>query len=160
MSDAIQHLDLDSDEYYDAPKALRQYAEKLKKALDSTTKELTTVRGQVAAQAIGEVLSGQGFKNPKRVEKDLLADGVDPLDKSAVEGWLAEFGDDYAKGAAAPASETPSVPDDEVAAHRSLNLDGEFRQPADMSKVDAAITELPTDATPEQVLAHFKAKGL
>ena len=160
MTDNIQHLDLDSDEYYDAPKALRQYAEKLKKALDSTTKELATARGQVAAQAIGEVLSGQGFKNPKRVEKDLLADGVDPLDKSAVEGWLAEFGDDYAKGAAAPASETPSVPDEEVAAHQALNLGAEFRQPADMTKVEAAVAELPTDATPDQVIAHFRAKGL
>ena len=159
MSDAIQHLDLDSDEYYDAPKALRQYAEKLKKALDSTTKELTTVRGQVAAQAIGEVLSGQGFKNPKRVEKDLLADGVDPLDKSAVEGWLAEFGDDYAKGQVAQ-PETPSVPDEEVAAHQALNLGAEFRQPADMTKVEAAVAELPTDATPDQVIAHFRAKGL
>ena len=160
MTDNIQHLDLDSDEYYDAPKALRQYAEKQKKALDSTTKELATARGQVAAQAIGEVLSGQGFKNPKRVEKDLLADGVDPLDKSAVEGWLAEFGDDYAKGAVASDPETPSVPDEEVAAHQALNLGAEFRQPADMTKVEAAVAELPTDATPDQVIAHFRAKGL
>ena len=158
MTDNITHLDLDSDEYYDAPKALRQYAEKLKKALDSTTKELATARGQVAAQAIGEVLSG--YKSPAKVKRDLLADGIDATDKGAVEKWLSENGDDYARATASAESETPSVPEDEVAAHRSLNLDGEFRQPADMSKVDAAITELPADATPEQVLAHFKAKGL
>lgn len=160
MTDNIQHLDLDSDEFYDAPKALRQYADKLKKALDAQTKELTTVRNQVASQALNGVLSDQGFKNPKRVEKDLLADGIDPLDKSAVEGWISEFGDDYAKGASTAASEKPAVSDEERAAHEQLAVGSEFKQPADMSKLEAALAEAPKDATGAELRALYAKHGL
>ena len=46
------------------------------------------------AQALGDVLAG--FKNPERVKRDLLSDGIDPLNREVVEKWLGENGDDYA----------------------------------------------------------------
>ena len=158
MTDNIQHIDVDSDEFFDAPKALRDYVKKLQRQNETLSTDLSKAKGEIAAQALGDVLSG--YKSPAKVKRDLLADGIDATDKGAVEKWLSENGDDYARATASAESETPSVPEDEVAAHRSLNLDGEFRQPADMSKVDAAISELPADATPDQVIAHFRAKGL
>lgn len=160
MTDNIQHLDLESDEYYDAPKALRQYAANLKKALDSAHSERDTYRSQLNSRALGEVLSSKGFKNPKRVEKDLLADGVDPLDESAVSGWLAEFGDDYATGAAAPAQETPAVSDDERLAHEQLRVGSEFRSPADMSKLEAVNAEAPKDATGQDLIELYRKHGM
>ena len=160
MTDNIQHIDVDSDDYLDAPKALRDYVKKLQRQHQDVTKDLADVRGKLASQALGDVLSGQGFKNPKRVEKDLLAEGVDPLDKSAVEGWLAEFGDDYAKGAVKQEPETPVVPVEEQQAHQQLGLGAEFRSNADMSKIDAVRAEAPADASGAELLAFFQKHGL
>ena len=159
MSDNIQHLDLDDDDYLDAPKALRDYVKKLQKSNQSLTTDLASTKGQLASQALNEVLSGQGFKNPKRVERDLIADGVDPLDKSAVDRWLSESGDDYAKGST-PQSETPAIPEGEQQAHEQLNLGTEFRAPADMSKIDAVTAEVPKDATGAELIEHFRKAGL
>jgi hypothetical protein len=160
MSDNIQHLDLESDEFYDAPKALRDYAKKLQAQNKTLNTELSTTRGQLASQALGGVLSDKGFKNPKRVEKDLLADGVNPLDKSAVDGWLAEFGDDYAQGAATSVAETPVVPDEERLAHEQLQVGSDFKQPADMSKFDAVMAEVGPNPTGEELQAAYRKHGL
>lgn len=165
MSDAIRHIDLDDEQFEDAPRALRDYAAKLKKALDETTKERDGLHRQVASHALGDVLGDKGFKNPKRVEKDLLNDGIDPLDKSAVEGWLEEYGDDYAKAEAAPEAPEPtpkaSVPEEVQQGYGQLSgLQNQLHQPADMSKLEAAKAELPADATPEQVLAAFAKHGV
>ena len=160
MSDKIEYIDVDSDEFYDAPKALREAYRKLKDARETDRKELNTLRQKAASEAIGGVLSEKGFKNPKRVERDLLSDGIDPHDSKAVEGWLSENGDDYAKGSASTDAETPVVPDNERLAHEQLQVGSEYKQPADMSKVEAAMAELPQDATPEQFLALAEKHGL
>lgn len=160
MSDNIQHLDLDDDEFFDAPKALRQYAASLKKALDKANGELTTVRNQLSAQALSEVLSDKGFKNPKRVERDLISDGIDPLDKSAVDKWLADNGDDYARGSANAEAETPEVSEDEQQAHEQLQAGAGFRAPADMSKIDAALAEITPDMNGAQVAAVYAKHGV
>lgn len=165
MSDAIEHIDLDDEQFEDAPRALREYAAKLKKALDETTKRADGLQRQVASHALGDVLGDKGFKNPKRVEKDLLADGIDPLDKSAVEGWLEEYGDDYAKAevsteAPAPTPQANVEPEVQAGYGQLSGIQNQLHQPADMSKLDAAVAELPADATAEQVLAAFAKHGV
>ena len=163
MSDNIQHLDLDDDEFLDAPRALRDYVKKLQKQNQNLSTELSTANGKLASQALGEVLSG--YKNPKRVERDLLADKIDPNDKAAVDRWLSEFGDDYAKGEAsaqAPAQpETPVADDQEQAAHRQLQqAASDLTSPADMTKLEAAQAEITSEMTGAQVVEVMRKHGL
>lgn len=163
MTDAIKHIDLDHEDFEDAPKALRDYAAKLKKQLEAKETEVSTLRTQVASRAVADVLGDKGFKNPKRVEKDLLADGVDPLDKSAVDGWLAEYGDDYARATQENAAATPEQNEEAqalAAAHAQLSAPGELRSAADMSKWDLAQSEITQDMNGEQVAAIFAKHGI
>lgn len=158
MSDDIQHIDIDGDEYIDAPKGLREYAKKLKSQLEATAKERNELRGQVTANALSDVLTG--FKNPDRVKRDLLGDKVDPLDKEAVDKWLATNGDDYARGEAGPTAES-SVDESEVQAHQQLqNAAGGLRPAADMSKVQAFESEITKEMTGDEVLALAQKHGL
>lgn len=163
MTDAIKHIDLDHEDFEDAPKALRDYAAKLKKQLETTQTEVQNLRGSLASRAVADVLGDKGFKNPKRVERDLLADGIDPLDKSAVDGWLSEYGDDYAR--VTPESSTATPEQDEeaqrlAAAHEQLSAPGELRSAADMSKWELAQSEITSDMNGEQVAAVFKKHGI
>lgn len=158
MSD-IKHLDLDSEEFESAPRALRTYAEKLKKELAAATQQITEYRGREADQALGSVLAG--FKSPTKVRRDLLADGVDPLDAEAVKVWVEENGDDYAKGSVTPAAD----PQQEAAPAAQNSYDAfsaveQFAQPADMSKVQTAIAGITPDMTREQVAEHLTRMGL
>lgn len=156
MTDAIKHIDLDHEDFEDAPKALRDYAVKLKQALVAKDAEVSTLRGQVASRAVADVLGDKGFKNPKAVEKALLGDGIDPLDNSAVESWLTENGDDYAKAAN---TETPNEPPAQSAvapevqaAYGQIGAVGNtLRQPVDTSPLDKAMAEITPDMTAEQV---------
>lgn len=154
MTDNIQYIDVDAPEFDGSPKALRDHVAKLQDALKATTAERDTFRGQATAAALGDVLAG--FKSPKRVERDLLSDGIDPLNREAVEKWLGENGDDYARGEGSPA---PAVPTDEVAAHQRLQQT-ELTSPADMSKVEAAMAEITPDMGGEQIQAVYRKHGL
>jgi hypothetical protein len=163
MSDSIKHLDLDSEDFEDAPKALRDYARNLKKQYEQAVSERDGVRKQLASKAVSEVLGDKGFKNPKRVERDLLADGIDPLDTSAVDAWLEENSDDYARtdGSAAPA---PVQPDpaaaQQAAAYQQLNAGGELRAPADLSKWELAQSEITPNMTGAEVAAVYAKHGI
>ena len=156
MSDNIQHIDLDDDDFQDAPKALREYARRLKSRLTEVEKERDSFKGQATAAALGDVL--QGFKNPERVKRDLVSDKVDPLDPKAVEEWLSENGADYARAEGAPSS-APPVHED-AAAQEQLNAGSEQRTPADMSKLEAALAELPPNATGADVEAVYRKHGV
>ena len=150
----IQYIDVDAPEFDGSPKALRDHVAKLQEALKATSVERDTYRGQATAAALGDVLAG--FKSPKRVERDLLSDGIDPLNREAVEKWLGENGDDYARGEGSPA---PAVPSEEAAAHQRLQQT-ELTSPADMSKVDAAMAEITPDMKGEQIQAVYRKHGL
>lgn len=160
MSDNNQYLDVDDDEFFDAPKALRDAYKKLVGQHKNVLSENGSLKGQLAAQAIGEVLSDKGFKNPKRVERDLISDGIDPLDKGAVEKWLSDNGDDYARGEVKPAEETPVVSEEEQQAHTQLGLGDGYKAPGDLTKVDAARAEIPADADGATVLQYLQKHGL
>ena len=164
MSDAIQHINVDDDEFIDTPKALRDHVKKIQAALTARDQQIGTLTGQVTAGALKDVLSG--FKNPERVKTALLGDKVDPLDSAAVTKWLEESGDDYAKATAAPPQPDPSqsppagVTPEEIQAQKQLALSGEFVKPGDMSKVQALEASLDAKSSPEDVLAAIRAQGL
>lgn len=159
----IQHIDVDSNEFEDAPKGLRDYAKQLRKQLESVTSERDTFRNQVQSQAVGSVLADKGFKNPKRVERDLLNDGIDPLDKSAVESWLSENGDDYAKGTEAPAPATP-VHTEAQAAQQQINSITADAQVAEVTpafvKAQEEIAALGNKADGAAVAAIYAKHGV
>lgn len=159
MSDNFQHIDVDDDEYIDAPKALRDHVKKLQSALTKSNERLTELTGQVTATALTDVLAG--YKNPERVKRDLLSDKVDPLNSGAVQQWLQQNGDDYAKGEAGSAPKSDPELEAEAAAHQQLaNAGAGLRQPADMSKVQAVQTELTKEMTGSDVIALIAKQGL
>lgn len=154
MTDDIQHIDIDAPEYDGSPKALRDHVKALQDRYKAAIAERDTYKGQATQAALGDVLAG--YKNPERVKRDLLSDSIDPLNKEAVEKWLGENGDDYAKGAGTPA---PAAVSEDAAAHRQLQ-ETQLTSPADMSKVDAAMAEITPDMTGEQVKAIYRKHGL
>lgn len=156
----VQHIDVDSDEFIDAPKALRDHVKKLQQANTRLTEKVTDLSGKATESALSSVLTG--FKNPERVKRDLLSDKIDPLDSKAVETWLAANGDDYAKGDGAPNPDpsSPSVDQAEVDAQQRITSGGDLRDPADMSKLEAAQAEITPDMTGAQVAQVYKKHGL
>lgn len=103
MSDDIRHLNLDHQDFAEAPPALLDHVRKLKKQFDAINAEVAELRGLATTQALSDALGD--FRSPAKVERQLLADGVDPLDRSAVDGWLKEYGEDYARKPEAEASQ-------------------------------------------------------
>ena len=92
----IQHIDVDDEQFEDAPRALRDHVKQIQKALDEVRAERDGYRNKVNEAALGDVLAG--FKNPERVKRDLLTDKVDPLDSEAVTKWMEQNAGDYARG--------------------------------------------------------------
>lgn len=166
MTDAIKYIDVDDEQFEDAPKALRDAYKALARQHKEVTTEAGQLRQKVASHALGDVLGNAGFKNPKRVEQDILRDGVDATDKTAVEAWLAENSDDYAKAEVKQADPDPEVqqtPEQKAAAEAFAKLQsaqGSLRQPADLSKLELAKSEITPDMTKEQVRAILLNHGL
>lgn len=172
MTDNIKHIDLDDEQYEDAPRALREYAANLKKALAEQTKRADGLATQVASRALGDVLGTAGFKNPKRVEQDILRDGIDATDKAAVEKWLADNGDDYAKAEGTPAKPNPAAAQTELTpeqkaaqeqlAQQYAAIQGgeQLNTPADLSKWELAKSEITDDMTGEEVLKVYAKHGI
>lgn len=161
MSDAIKHLDLDSEEFEDAPKAVRDYAKSLKKQLESVTKERDGVRTQLASSSLEKVLADKAFKNPAKVQKDILRDGVNPLDSEAVEAWLADNSDDYAKGTQETPVAEPPVPNAQQTAFEQIAaVQSGSTNPAILSKWDLVQAEITPDMDGEAVKALYQKHGI
>lgn len=154
MTDEIQHIDINAAEFDGSPKALRDHVAKLQDAHRALLQERDTYKGQATQAALGDVLAG--YKNPERVKRDLLGDSIDPLDKQAVEKWLGENGDDYARGAGSTA---PAVASEDAAAHQQLQQTN-LTNPADMTKVEAALAEITPDMTGAEVKQVYRKHGL
>lgn len=154
MTDDIQHIDIDAPEYDGSPKALRDHVKTLQDRYKAVIQERDTYKGQATSAALGDVLAG--YKNPDRVKRDLLGDSIDPLNREAVEKWLGENGDDYAKGAGGTA---PAAVSEDVAAHQQLQQTN-LTSPADMTKVEAAMAEITPDMAGDQVKAIYRKHGL
>lgn len=161
MSD-IQHIDIDDDAFEDAPRALREYAKQLKKAFEEKAREADTLRGTLQSQALSGVLADKGFKNPKRVERDLLADNIDPLDIEAVNAWLSDNGDDYAKGTGSAESVTRTSDTDPEAAERQRlrTVVDEASASEASNRFEQAIAEITPDMDGEAVKAVYAKYGI
>lgn len=159
MSDKIQHINLDDEDFEDAPKALRDYAKKLKAENERLNGDLVTATKNLASRAVADVLADKGFKNPKRVERDLLAESIDPHDQKAVEEWLEANGDDYAKGEA----NTPaSAPEDAEKAQQfeKLSVPGATSSNDSLDKWEAAQQEITPGMNGDQVAEVFARHGI
>lgn len=161
MSD-IQHIDVDSEDYESAPKALRDHVKRLQKAHTDLQQTTSDLRGQLNSRALGDALAGKSFKNPKRVERDLLSDKVDPLDVNAVEAWLNENAADYAlvasEGEPNPeGSEQQPDPDAEAYGRIGRTTGGD---PSSLTRLEAATAKITPEMTGEDVAKLFAAEGV
>lgn len=160
MSDEIRYVDADSEDFEDAPKALRDAYKKLVTAHKQVTQNLADTRGQVAARAVADVLADKKFKNPERVKKDLLDDKVDPSDTDAINAWLEQNSGDYAMAEAAPAAEenppSSSVSAEVQQAYGNLAVAG---SPA-TSDQQAVFSKITPEMDGKAVIALFKQHGL
>lgn len=155
----IQHINVDDEQWDGTPRALREHVDKLQKALKDASQKITGYETERASSALSGVLTG--FKNPERVKTDLLSDKVDPLDSEAVTKWLEKNGDDYAKGEANPEPPAPAdQADSQAAQYAALQLGSEYRPAADIGKLDVVKSQLPPDATKEQVAAALREAGV
>ena len=153
-----QFIDTNSDEFVDAPKALRDAYDRLKSRYTETAKERDTYKGRAESSALGDVL--KGFVKPERVKSALLADGIDPLNSEAVGQWVAENGSDFARGDGSANPSPPSADNAEAALHERFNSGAGLQQPADQSKLDAALAEAGPNATGQQLAAVFAKHGI
>lgn len=158
MSDAIEHIDVDHEDYEATPKALRDHVKTLQAALKERDKIVSDFRSRETERALSDVLTG--FKNPGRVQRDLLADKVDPLDTEAVNKWLEANAGDYAQGegADAEASAGQASPDATLAAQYARLQPTALRRPSDSQLADA-INSLPDDLTAAQVEQRLRELG-
>lgn len=153
MSDTFAHLDVDTDEFENAPRALRDAYKELQKSYKSQAQQITDLRDKTTSVALSGVLTG--FKNPERVKSAMLSDSIDPLNTEAVEAWLSANGDDYAKATnSAPQSQADAPNYDALAAPSQLG------DPAVQDAQLQAVLNAPKDASPEELLAHFRALGI
>lgn len=152
-------IDVDHEDYEDAPRALRDAYKQLKKQYTTATAERDDFKSKWESKSASDALAGYGFKNSKRVSRDLIADGVDLSDTDAVKAWVAENGDDYAKGEGAQVQQTE---DQSAEAQQRETIQDAAAQlrPTGGDKMQAAAAEIPADATPEQVLAIFQKHGI
>jgi hypothetical protein len=169
MTDAIKYIDVDDEQFEDAPKALRDAYKALARQHKDLTTEAGQLRTQVASFALGDVLGTAGFKNPKRVEQDILRDGIDATDKTAVEAWLAANADDYAKAEGTPSEPEPvqgqpaPTPEQvaQAAAFQQMQAaQAGLHQPADLTKWELAQSEITPDMNGEQVIAVYAKHGI
>lgn len=142
MSD-VQHIDVDSEEFENAPKALRDHVKKLQKAVAERDQAITEFRTKQTEEALSGVLTG--FRNPGRVKSDLLSDGVDPLDSEAVATWVASNGDDYARGEAPDPA--PADQPDPQADRAKLEAVAQIGTPGKSNTLDV-INSMPQDLSP------------
>jgi hypothetical protein len=158
MSDDIKHIDVDSEEWENTPKTLRDQVKKLQDALSKEREASASLRSTAAESALGGVLAG--FKNPGRVKRDLLSDGIDPLDSEAVETWMKDNGDDYARGSTEPAPpEQPEPATDLQGQWDRLQIPGS-QNPAALEKTEAVFSEITPDMDGAAVEALFRSRGL
>lgn len=158
MSDDYQYIDVNAEEWENTPRALREALDKAQKALKAEKQATATLRSEQASTALSDVLTG--FKNPERVKRDLLGDKIDPLDKSAVEKWLSENGDDYAKGSEAPVETPPPADQQQAADYAAMQLGDGYRPAADLEKLEAVKAKITPDMDGAAVAKLYAAEGI
>jgi hypothetical protein len=160
MTDNIENIDLDSEEYATAPTGLRDHAKALKAQLAEARKQISAYQDA----ALGNVLTQAGFANPGRVRSAILADKVDLADQAKINEWIAANGNDFARGPVAPAEPpAPEQPDysEQAAAQHQIQTLQTFGQPSGgRTAFEAAAAEITDRMTPDEVWAKFQQHGV
>lgn len=84
----VQFINVDDDDFIDAPKALRDHVKKLQKGLTDVTKERDKLRTKELRRTAVDVLAE--LDRPAGLARFLQADGIDPSNKESVAEWLKE----------------------------------------------------------------------
>ena len=158
MSDNFQYIDVDDEQFEDAPRALRQAYAALKKRDQQRDAELTKLRGTVQTNTATDVLKGKGYD--PRAAKFLLQSGVDINDETAVDAWLAEDGAFFKTGEAPATPEQQVDHSDEQQARSAIQDATSQVQPAGGDKMKLALAEITDDMTPSQVQAVYQKHGI
>ncbi|MGH3628778.1 MAG: hypothetical protein ACRDRL_15260 [Sciscionella sp.] len=160
MSDDFQYIDVDSEDFEDAPRALREHVKKLQSRDRELNSELGKVREQVVAHSLSDALNGKGFKNPERVKRAIMADKIDVGDSNAVNSWIESNGDDFARAVVEEPEAEPVADDADRGDYESLNVGGAGRDPASMSAWERAKAEITPEMDGEAVLAVYGKHGI
>ena len=159
MSDAFQYIDVDSEQFEDAPKALRDAYNKLKKRAQDQDAELGSFRSEKTQATASDVLKAKGY-DPKAA-KFLIQSGVDLSSESAVDSWLAEDGAFFKVGdpEATPGQTVDHA--DEAAARQAINTTAaQVTQAASTDKLKLAISEITPDMDGAAVAAVYAKYGV
>lgn len=161
MTDNIENIDLDSLDYADAPQGLREYAKSLKSQLADARKQVNTYQDA----ALGTVLTQAGFANPNRVKEAIRADKVDIADAAKVNEWIALNGNDFARGANAPAipepqQELPDYSAQAAAQHQMHGLQQVAAPSGGRSPLEAAQSEVTASMSGREVLEVLRRHGV
>lgn len=148
MSDDIQHIDVDADEWQGTPRALREQVDKLQKALKTANQKITGFESERVETALSGVLTG--YRNPGKVKADILRDKVDPLDDEAVAKWLKDNGDDYARDEQAPVDPSSAEEQPDPQADRAkLDAVAQIGQ-SGAANAEALVASVPKDLSPAE----------
>lgn len=157
MSDNFQYLDVNDERYEDAPRALRDAYEKLRKAHQADAQELGKLRGTVRQNTATEVLKAKGY-DPKAA-KFLIQSGVDLNDENAVDNWLTEDGGFFKVGDAPPAEQAVDHSEEQQARSQIAEASAQV-QPAPTEKIKAALAEITPEMTPADVIKVYQKHGI
>lgn len=157
------------DEYSDdnSGGSLRKQLEKALAANKSLQQETATLKSQIAQKTASEALAAKGYA--PAVARLAAKDGVDLSNEKALDDWLAENSELFAKPEPqqTQSNEGQNEPDQpnplhrEVeAAYRNIADINAAASPATVNAMKAALDAIPEDATKEQVREFLMTRGL
>lgn len=148
-------------------RGLRAQLEKALADLKEVRTERDTLRSQVTETKGVEVLAAKGYK--PAVARLAIKDGVDVSDEKALDAWLTENGDLFAKSDAdqsqgdnesSDGSDQADLPPGYESAYGAMGRIHAASSPSLVNKYAQIDASLKKDATPEEVLAAYRAAGL
>jgi hypothetical protein len=160
----MSDYEYDDDYDYDSNSGsgLRKQLEKALKRVEAAEKKAAEAEGRLKQKEASEALTAKGY--PAAVARLAIKDGVDIANKEALENWLTENGDVFAKPGATPQNQeneqepdpADEIPEGVEAAYRGVGSIHAAASPAMVNRMDAALAGIPADATKEQVREALK----
>lgn len=141
---------------------LRKQLEKTLKRVEAAEKRAAEAESKLAEKNATDALTAKGY--PAAVARLAVKDGVDIANKEALENWLTENGDVFAKPSAEPQNQeqeqepdpADDIPEGVESAYRNVGNIHAAASPAMVNRMEAALAAIPEDATKEQVRAALK----
>lgn len=163
MSDYNEY-DPEYDQNDNSGGSLRKQLEKALKANQALQDEASSLKSQIAQSKATEVLTAKGY--PPAVARLAIKDGVDLSNEKALENWLTENGDLFAKpepnqNTVEGADQEPVVedkmPEGIASTYGRVGALHAAATPAEVNRFQAALAGIPKDATGAQVREALKA---